>query len=144
MTCACESVTSSPSGACCFLGASVPSGQYVHWHVSEEANPAILVPAYQLGNVTETVLSAAATQRFWVSFIQVSADTQAGELKLYWTIGGGPAVQHSHIFRGTTIAHGLRTYSGPAFPLPKSAELYVLSDVSTTVTVNGYGLLETL
>ena len=144
MACDCDPVTSAPSGNCCILGSSVPSGQFVRWHVSEVANPAILVPAYQLGNATPTILPIAATQRFWVYSMHISVDVQASDLSLYWSIGGAPAVAHSFLFRGSAIAHDLRRYEGPAIPLPVNAELRTLSDVAAGVTVIGYGLLETI
>lgn len=145
MACNCDPVTSSPSGNCCILGSSVPSGQFVRWTVLGDATPQILVPAYQLTNATPTVLApAVGTQRFWVYALHAQSNVQTAFLEVYWTTTGGTPTSNSYFFRGASLAGDLRRYEGPAVPLPINAELYVLSEDDAIVTVTGYGLLETI
>ena len=145
MSCGCDPVTSSPSGNCCILGSSVPSGQFVRWTVSADATAAVLVPAYQLGNATPTILApAVGTQRFWVYSLHAQSDVQVNDLSVYWSVGGGAATINSYFFRGPSLAADLRRYEGPAVPLPINAEIRTISDTDVVVSIVGYGLLETI
>lgn len=141
----CDPTTTTTTNNCCVMADAPPgSAQYVKFTVAGIANPQLKIKAYQLANATPTELTPAGTQKFWVYALQVSFDTAWPDVKVFWSIGGGPDIANSYLMRATVEANQMITYNGPGFPLPLGAELYVLTQAAASASVVGYGLLETI
>lgn len=144
MSC-CDSTTTTVVG-CCSIHGTVPAGIGVRWDSTGITGQAAgaLVPAYTADGASVTPHTLTASQRYWITHMEVVVLT-AGVVTVYrGTAAGDHTIVNRIIIGGPVSDNGGIVATLPFIRLAAAQNVWVKLDNSDAFQVTGYGIIETL